>query len=319
MVSDTVYELCLPVLEEPNLEDEAKIERLENLLSEKSSLKGSQLENAVLDSLWRFREKATASPIPTPVRHTVVRRHSPAPWQLPRSNTPSLSSPSITASSIPPGFGAIPPAFRRANSSTGSPFTSPRSSPRLAYSTPQIPHSPSLQSYEFPAETTSTSDAYGDLGSDNVDWLVSEDGLGGTPSPLGYSGNESSLNGAAASYIRPHQVDMSPYDILRSVVGEGRSDEDIENALQSNSFDVSATINSLMDTHGWDKPAAHNAMGEQDGSILIGRSMNAHHARPMTPSGQQRSGIVCKYWLSTGSCLRADCRFSHDLSNHICK
>ena len=318
MVSDTVYELCLPVLEESSLEDEAKIEKLETLLSEATTLKGSQLENAVLDSLWRFREKETASPIPTPVRHTVVRRHSPAPWQLQRSTTPAISSPGTTTSSIPPGFGAIPPAFRRANSSAGSPFTSPRPSPRPAYSSPQIPHSPSLQSYEFPTEI-STSDTYGDLGSNNVDWLVSEDGLGGSPSPLGYPGNESSLNGAAASYIRPHQVDMSPYDILRSVVGEGRSDEEIETALQSNNFDVSATINALMDTQEWDQEAAHNVVSEQDGSVLIGKSMNAQHGRPSTPSAQHRSGIVCKYWLSTGSCLRADCRFSHDLSNHICK
>ena len=316
MVSDTVYELCLPVLQESELEDEAKIEKLESLLSDKTSLKGSQLENAVLDSLWRFREKATSSPLPAAVRHTVVRRPSPAPWQLQRSSTPSAGSPGTTASPIPTGFGAVPPAFIRANSSTGSPFTSPRPSPRLAYSSPQIPYSPSLQSYEFPTEKSPAADTYGDLGSDNVDWLISEEGLRSVPSPPGYPGNESSLNGAAASYIRPHQVDMSPYDILRSVVGEGRSDEDIESALQSNNFDVSATINALMDTQLWSQQAAQHSTVEQ---VLIGKSMNPHHGRPTTPAGQQRSGVVCKYWLSTGSCLRADCRFSHDLSNHICK
>jgi DNA-nicking Smr family endonuclease len=42
-------------------------------------------------------------------------------------------------------------------------------------------------------------------------------------------------------------------------------------------------------------------------------------SRPMTPVGQQKSPIVCRYWLQSGHCARADCRFSHSLENHVCK
>ncbi|KAG7120481.1 Polyadenylate-binding protein-interacting protein 7 like [Verticillium longisporum] len=45
----------------------------------------------------------------------------------------------------------------------------------------------------------------------------------------------------------------------------------------------------------------------------------ATEARPATPAGLQRSGVICKFYMSTGQCLRSDCRFSHDLSNHLCK
>ncbi len=53
------------------------------------------------------------------------------------------------------------------------------------------------------------------------------------------------------------------------------------------------------------------------GGVLIGKSITPD-VRPTTPS-DQKAGVICKYFLSTGSCLRSDCRFSHDLSNHICK
>ncbi len=43
------------------------------------------------------------------------------------------------------------------------------------------------------------------------------------------------------------------------------------------------------------------------------------NGRPTTPAEQQKSGVICKFFLSTGQCLRSDCRFSHDLSSHICK
>ena len=64
----------------------------------------------------------------------------------------------------PPGFGIAPPAFTRAKSHTGtaSPFTSPRPSPRMAFATPHIPHSPSLSAYQF-SEGASPNNEYGDL------------------------------------------------------------------------------------------------------------------------------------------------------------
>lgn len=113
--------------------------------------------------------------------------------------------------------------------------------------------------------------------------------------------------------LQPQQNDMSPYDILRSILGPSRTDEDIETALTTHGYDLSATIMALMDVQ--DTEAAPVPLPENN--ILIGKAMDMQ--RPATPLGQQKTGVVCRFWLSTGQCLRADCRFSHDLSNHICK
>lgn len=301
MVSEEVFESCLPILSNTEIDDEEKAEKLEDFLQDKATLTGTALENAVLDILWRHRNTLKGGASPPPLRHTVVRRSSPAPWQITRSSTP-MSSPS-NSPAAPSGFPVPRGGFPRApRSLTASPFTSPRPSPRLAFAQP-IPHSPNLNAYEF-AERTSIPE-YGDLGSDNVDWLVNDDARSTTSS--------TGLSGAAPEWVAPS--DMSPYDILRSVLGDRRSNDEIETALVANGYDLGATIAALTDqeTHG------NHISPNTEGRILVGKSMAVDHARPITPSGHARSPIVCKYWLSTGQCLRADCRFSHDLTNHICK
>lgn len=315
MLSDSTYDICLPVLQDAALDDEEKTDKLEDLLKKETTLTGQQLENTILDALWRFREGTSSASSPTPMRHTVLRRPSPAPWQIPRGNTPLSSSPRLGVSPLaPPGF--VPQPFARTLSSTASPFTSPRPSPRLNFSSPAIPHSPSLNAYEFPTDTSPSTDTYGDYGSDNVDWLVNDDGGSISSSSAGGSGATSGLNAAAAEYIQPQQIDMSPYDMLRSILGPAKSDEEIEAALAEHGYDLSATINAFMEG---ESPDAGAQVDEAKNAVLIGKSMTASAPRPITPAGQQRSGVVCRFWLSTGQCLRADCRFSHDLSNVICK
>ena len=320
MDADSIYELCLPTLQDSSLEDEDKTERLEELLIKETSLIGLARENAVLNVLWRFRDSTSTGlkTSPPPIRHTVLRRASPAPWQLSRGPTPLASSPGAGRSpSLTAGFGFPPPGFARANSSRASPFTSPRPSPRPAFSSPQIPHSPNLNAYEFPIDPTPAADVYEGYASDNVDWLVGEDLASDASSLGGTSGSESNLNGGAAAFsVQPQQVEMSPHDLLRSVIGEARPNEEIERALESNGYDLSATILSLMDEQQKTKP---DEATEVRGTVIIGKPMMSNPARPVTPADQQRSGVVCRFWLSTGSCLRADCRFSHDLTNHVCK
>ena len=317
MVSEATFEICLPILQDAGLDDEEKTDQLEELLKKETTLGGTSLESAVLDVLWRYREGINNPSSPPPLRHTVLRRPSPAPWQIPRGSTPISSSPRLGVSPLaPPGF--VPPSFNqsynRAKSSTASPFTSPRPSPRLAFSSPVIPHSPSLNAYEFPTDTSPTQEIYGDYGSDNVDWLVGDDGISISSSSAG--GGQSGLNAAAAEYIQPQQLDMSPYDMLRSILGPSKSDEEIEAALAMHGYDLSATIMAFMEGQTGDAMAQAPTV-EPKNAILIGKSVEI--SRPVTPAGQQRSGVVCRFFLSTGQCLRADCRFSHDLSNHICK
>jgi len=328
MVPDTIYELCLPVLQDPAIDDEEKTEKLQELVEKESSLKGKPLEEAVLGILWRFRDSNTASTASPPVRHSVLRKNPPALGQLPRSPVLSrsplprspLASPSLNGATpaIPPGLGGRSTAFKRSTSfnTSSSPFGSPRASPRLAFANP-IPHSPSLSSYEFSEPATAQND-YGDYGSDTVDWLVNEESQSRPSSSGAGSAYESGLSGAAPSWIQPQGNEMSPYDMLRSVLGDGRTDEEIESALETNGYDLSTTLANLMGAQAMYQDPTYTQ--QQDGQILIGKSMLS--TQPVIIDRAQergRSSIVCKYWLSNGNCLRADCRFSHDLSNHICK
>ena len=129
---------------------------------------------------------------------------------------------------------------------------------------------------------------------------------------------EGTLNGAAAEWIQPQTMDMSPYDMLRSILRDDRPDEEIEKSLEANGYDLSATLLALMGTQMLDGQQVQQTMPEQDRTILVGKSMTPAF-RPMTPAGQAKSNIVCKYFLSTGHCARADCRFSHDTSKTLCK
>lgn len=307
-ISDEVYELCLPVLKDESLDDEDKTEKMEEVLRKDTALNGKALENAILDAMWRWRSAKDGMASPPPARHTIVRKSSPAPWQLNRTPTPSGSSPRIGP---PPGFGVAPPAFARAKSSSAiSPFTSPRPSPRLAVATPHIPHSPSLNAYEFSSQASPNTDEYGDYGSDTVDWLVNDDAASTASSSMM---NEGSLNGAAAEWV-PDNMDM--YDLLRSIIREERSNEELERILEANSYDLSSTVSALMEGSGF--PSHATPSSEVDRTYLVGKSMTPTY-RPTTPLGQAKTPVMCKYWLQTGHCARADCRFSHDPSKTLCK
>lgn len=312
MLSDEHYELCLPILQDVGLEDEDKTDKLEDLLKKETNLGGSALENTVLDALWRYKESGGNSASPPPIRQSILRRPSPASW---RSNTatPLSGSPRLGVSPLaPPGY--VPANFNRTISSTASPFSSPRASPRLALATPVIPHSPSLNAYEFASDSTPATEIIGDLQAENVEWLVNDD-----TASVSSTGTASGLNAAAPEFSSSsvQQLDMSPYDMLRSILGHTRTDEEIESALASHGYDLSATIAAIMESQQQDGTYPMSSP-EETKSVLIGKSM-ATDSRPGTPQGQSKSGIICKFYMSTGQCLRADCRFSHDLSNHLCK
>lgn len=308
MVSDEHYELCLPILQDAALEDEDKTDKLEELLKKETNLTGSSLDNVVLDALWRFRDGAAVSASPPPIRHSILRRPSPASWR--NTSTPVAGSPRLGVSPLaPPGF--IPSTYRSI-SSTASPFSSPRASPRLAFATPAIPHSPSLNAYEFASDPTPATEILGDYQTENVEWLVNDDAAS-----VSSAGTSSGLNAAApefASSMSAQQLDMSPYDMLRSILGHSQTDDEIENALASHGYDLSATIASIMESQAADG----NSTTDDSRNVLIGKSIVVD-SRPATPTSAQKAGVICKFYMSTGQCLRADCRFSHELSNHLCK
>lgn len=319
MVSDEHYELCLPVLQDATLEDEDKIDRLEELLKSETNLTGTSLDNAILDALWRYKEGGGAAASPPPIRHAILRRASPASFRA--SSTPLSGSPRLGVSPLaPPGF--VPSTFNRTKAASASPFSSPRASPRPSYVTPAMPHSPNLSAYEFANDFTPAAEIQGGYQTENVDWLVNGDTASlassvGTNSGISSSG----LNAAAPEFssMSSQQVDMSPYDMLRSILGQARTDDELEAALAAHGYDLSATIASFMDGQaGEEGTAAGSTTSDEPRNVLVGKSVSPD-VRPSTPVGPQKSGVICKFYMSTGQCLRADCRFSHDLSNHLCK
>ncbi|KAK5142158.1 hypothetical protein LTR32_005440 [Rachicladosporium monterosium] len=101
---------------------------------------------------------------------------------------------------------------------------------------------------------------------------------------------------------------------------DNKSDDELEQVLEANGYDLSQTINALMEAQGF---GAQNALAaavqeQQSRNIIIGKNMDPS-SRPVTPPGQQKSPIVCRYWLASGHCARADCRFAHEIQNHVCK
>lgn len=304
MLTDELYELCLPVLQDKDIDDENKTEKLEELLRKQKDFTQKQLEYAVLDALWRFRTSKDKDSSPPPARHNIIRKASPAPWQIARTPTPSQNSPRLNP---PPGLAASSPAFARTKSSTASPFTSPRASPRIAFSTPHIPHSPRLDAYQPSGPDPSpTLENYGDLGSEAIDSLVNDD----------TQSNASSFIGDPASQDWAPGQSMDVYDILRTVLPHDKSNEELEQLLQENNWDLSTTINALMGAQGLD-PSQPAFTAPEQPTVIVGKSMATF--RPSTPLGQQKSHILCKYYMANGSCARADCRFSHDPQRFICK
>lgn len=317
MITDAAYELCLPILQDPEIEEEDRTEKLEELLQKEHSLSGKALEDSVLSALWRFRDSRSGSVASPPIRHAVVRKNSPAPWQVQRPSPQASPALSRASPAPPPALGTAPPGFVRSKSYGGSAFSSPRPSPRLAYAAP-IPHSPSLSDYVPSEPSTTDKTEYGDYSSDTVDWLVNEEIASRPTSSGGGVIGSNGLNAAAADWVQPQSNEMSPHDMLRSVMGNKKSDEEIESALEANGYDLSTTLMNLMGTQS-DYQQDQGYSPEREGQILIGKSMATTQPIAIDQTERGRPNIVCKYWLSNGSCMRADCRFSHDLSSHICK
>jgi hypothetical protein len=128
---------------------------------------------------------------------------------------------------------------------------------------------------------------------------------------------DNTLNGGAPEFIQP-SMDMGPYDMLRSILKDDRPDEEIEKALEANGYDMTAALLALMGSPGFESQGVATSLAPETNTYIVGKSMSPAF-RPATPAGQAKSNIVCKYFLSTGHCARADCRFSHDTSKTLCK
>ncbi|EEY18635.1 CCCH zinc finger and SMR domain-containing protein [Verticillium alfalfae VaMs.102] len=132
---------------------------------------------------------------------------------------------------------------------------------------------------------------------------------------------------------------MSPYDMLRSILGQSRTDDEIEAALAVHGNDLSAAIVAIMESQAQDGSFPSLQAGGRPSPSSFGKSM-ATDARPGDAGGPAKgravilqvlhgpqasacgpiagsattSAIICAstYWVM-GNCLAGDtCIFSHD-------
>lgn len=128
---------------------------------------------------------------------------------------------------------------------------------------------------------------------------------------------------------------MTPLDVLGSVFGSTLAPSELEEALSQNGYDFEKAMAWLVDRAlpsqpqpaqprvqhvgnrvavvTRDVPVANlrGGRGYQVPARATGRATNARGAPPA-------NNRVCRYYLA-GECLRADCRFSHDLERALCR
>ncbi|KAF8519676.1 hypothetical protein JB92DRAFT_2710305 [Gautieria morchelliformis] len=132
---------------------------------------------------------------------------------------------------------------------------------------------------------------------------------------------------------------MTPFDVLSSVFGQSVSPAELTEALEVNGYDFESAMAWLVDkvlpqsTPSYPpvtapQPHPHVQMGGR--VVVVPReaafSMRGRGAAPPGGRNSPRYGTrpaqgahrVCRYFLA-GECMRADCRFSHDLERAMCR
>ncbi|KZT27794.1 hypothetical protein NEOLEDRAFT_1088013 [Neolentinus lepideus HHB14362 ss-1] len=131
---------------------------------------------------------------------------------------------------------------------------------------------------------------------------------------------------------------MTPFDVLSSVFGATLAPSELEEALVNNGYDFEHAMTWLVDRALPSQPQdSQPRVQNMGGRVMLvsrdeghnevvrggragygnasgpGRGQPRFNGRPVT--GGTR---VCRYFLA-GECLRADCRFSHDLERALCR
>lgn len=127
---------------------------------------------------------------------------------------------------------------------------------------------------------------------------------------------------------------MTPLDVLSSVFGSTLAPSELEEALSKNGYDFDRAMAWLID-RALPSPPLHSqprvqSMGNRVTVIPRDCPAGSPGGRASQPSAratvrspsplalQNANNRVCRYYLA-GECLRADCRFSHDLERALCR
>ncbi|KAK9465291.1 hypothetical protein V1512DRAFT_249288 [Lipomyces arxii] len=132
------------------------------------------------------------------------------------------------------------------------------------------------------------------------------------------SSPSTSVSSVSAITSQPENVSStsstSPFDHIRAGLNlasaSSLTDADIANALESYGYDVLAAMTALMDR------LTGRVVPEPVKVQTIGPAYSIE--APQVKDGP-KAATVCRYFLTTGQCLRPDCRFTHDLSATVCR
>ncbi|KAI0272648.1 hypothetical protein BC834DRAFT_857672 [Gloeopeniophorella convolvens] len=202
---------------------------------------------------------------------------------------------------------------------------------------PRSFHPPSLPDFDphwmnSPASNSSLSDGYHPMG------IVDQ-----VSPPSGSQLSQDSYQGREPEGADMLTDGMTPFDVLASVFGASLAPSELEEALAANGYDFERSMAWLVDRaassqHGHgpqhsrtqtlgnrvsvvsrDGPGAsgyvrggRSAFGAPNASAAKGTAKFVN-GRPV-----QTGTRVCRYFLA-GECLRADCRFSHDIERALCR
>ncbi|KAL0580574.1 hypothetical protein V5O48_001399 [Marasmius crinis-equi] len=127
---------------------------------------------------------------------------------------------------------------------------------------------------------------------------------------------------------------MTPFDVLSSVFGSTLAPSELEEALAENAYDFERSMQWLIERALPQLPPQTHPLKMQHmgGRVtLVSRDMRGMNRGGYQSSGPGRSAPryvngkpvpggnrVCRYFVA-GECLRADCRFSHDLERALCR
>ncbi|KAF8517959.1 hypothetical protein BU17DRAFT_49347 [Hysterangium stoloniferum] len=134
---------------------------------------------------------------------------------------------------------------------------------------------------------------------------------------------------------------MTPFDVLSSVFGQSVSPTDLTEALEVNGYDFENAMAWLVDKSLPQQPQPYSPMPtprpqplmNMGGRVVVvpresayamrgGRGFSPTPGRSSPRYGAARptqgTNRVCRYFLA-GECMRADCRFSHDLERAMCR
>ncbi|KAF7356826.1 hypothetical protein MVEN_01018100 [Mycena venus] len=272
-------------------------------------------------------------PIPRPLSAASsnpagLRAETPSPdmW----SHSPLRSNLAIAAPLIPERS-LTPSSSLRSSMLLGDDEDDEDNDPFDPFGQKTVPHSfHSLAVSDYDAQWSTSSNSNSSRSPESLDSLHANfsDASGFSVSPP--EADSAEMEAAAAAMLTEG---MTPFDVLSSVFGSTLAPSELEEALAANGYDFERAMAWLVDRAvpaAPQQPTPQLRIQQMGGRVTVvardpaGAGMRGRGgpqgAPPRYVNGRPAQGgnRVCRYFVA-GECLRADCRFSHDLERALCR